>query len=103
MMYALLRTDKANDQLYSIIQYIVEDSGSIDVALKYLDKMEAEIGRLRTTPHMGSYPRYSTLKRQGYRVLIVQRHLVFYKVDEDKRQVIIYAIVDSRQQYLNLI
>ena len=103
MMYEILRTDKANDQLYSIVQYIAEDSGSVDVALNYLDKMETEIGKLKTTPHMGSYPRYSTLKRQGYRVLIVHRHLVFYKVDDDKRQVIIYAILDSRQQYLNLI
>lgn len=103
MMYEILRTDKANDQLYSIIQYIAEDSGSVDIALNYLDKMEAEIGKLRTTPHMDSYPRYSTLKRQGYRVLIVQRHLVFYKVDDGRRQVIVYAIVDSRQQYLNLI
>lgn len=103
MMYEILRTDKANDQLYSIIQYIAEDSGSVDIALNYLDKMEAEIGKLRTTPNMGSYPRYSTLKRQGYRVLIVQRHLVFYKVDDGGQQVIVYAIVDSRQQYLNLI
>ena len=102
-MYALLRTDKANDQLYSIIQYIAEDSGSVDIALNYLDKMEAEIGKLRMTPHTGGYPRYSTLKRQGYRVLIVQRYLVFYKVDDGRQQVIIYAIVDSRQRYLNLI
>ena len=103
MMYEILRTDKANDQLYSIVQYIAEDSGSVDVALNYLDKMEAEISKLRTMPHMGSYPRYSTLKRQGYRVLIVQRHLVFYKVDDGRQQVVVYAIVDSRQQYLNLI
>ena len=37
MMYTILRTDKASDQLYSIIQYIAEDSGSVDVALHYLE------------------------------------------------------------------
>lgn len=103
MKYRILRTDKANDQLYSILQYIAEDSGSIDVALSVLDALEAEIRKLETTPHMGSYPRYSILRKQGYRVLIVQRHLVFYKVNEQRREVAVYAIVDARQNYVNLI
>ena len=103
MKYRILRTDKANDQLYSTLQYIAEDSGSIDVALSVLDALEAEIRKLETTPHMGSYPRYSILRKQGYRVLIVERHLVFYKVDEQRREVVVYAIVDARQNYVNLI
>jgi len=36
-------------------------------------------------------------------VLIVERHLVFYKVNEENRTVIIYAIVDGRREYRNLI
>ena len=103
MKYRILRTDKANDQLYSILQYIAEDSGSVELALKYLDGLEAEIRKLETTPHMGSRPRYSILRKQGYRVLIIRRHLVFYKSDDERQEVIIYAVVDSRQQYLNLI
>ena len=103
MKYRILRTDKANDQLYAIIQYIAEDSGSVDVALKVLDVLEAEIKKLETAPHVGSYPRYSILRKQGYRVLIVQRHLVFYKVDDEKQEVVIYAVVDARRHYVNLI
>ena len=103
MKYAILRTDKANDQLFSIIQYIAEDSGSVDIALNYLEALETEIKKLALTPYMGSLPRYSILRKQGYRVLIVNRHLIFYKVDDGKREVMIYAVVDSRQQYLNLI
>ena len=56
-MYTILRTDKASDQLYSIIQYIAEDSGSVDVALKYLEKLETEIKKLSSTPYVGSHPR----------------------------------------------
>ena len=103
MMYTILRTDKASDQLYSIIQYIAEDSSSVDVALNYPEKLEVEINKLVSTPFIGSYPRYSTLNKQGYRVLIVQRHLVFCKVDEEKKQVMIYAVVDAIQYYVNLI
>lgn len=62
-----------------------------------------EIKKLASKLYIGSYPRYSTLKKQGYCVLSVQRHLVFYKVDEEKKQVMIHAVVDARQHYVNLI
>lgn len=103
MQYKLIRTDKADEQLREIIFYIAEDSGSVEIALNYLDKIESAVNTLREFPYTGSYPRYSILRKQGYRVLIVERHLVFYKVFPEKNEVIIYAIVDGRREYKNLI
>lgn len=103
MEYRINRTDKADEQLREIIFYIMNDSGSVDIALKYLNKMEKSINRLGDFPMSGCIPRYSILKKQGYRVLIVERHLIFYKVDEVKKIVTVYAIVDARQEYKNLI
>lgn len=103
MKYSIIRTDKADEQLREIIFYIADDSGSIDVALNYLDKIEKVINSLEDFPMSGSVPRYSILKKQGFRVLVVERHLVFYKVNEDRKEVIIYAVVDGRREYRNLI
>lgn len=103
MKYSMIRTDKADEQLREIIFYIADDSGSIDVALNYLDKIEKAINSLEDFPMSGSIPRYSILKKQGFRVLNVERHLVFYKVNEDRKEVIIYAVVDGRREYRNLI
>lgn len=102
-MYKILRTDKAEDQLRDIIFYIADDSGDVNVALRYLEKIETAINRLQNFPNSGNVPRYSILKKQGYRVLIVEKHLVFYKVNEENNTVIIYAIVDGRREYKNLI
>lgn len=102
-MYRIARTDKAEDQLREAIFYIAEDSGNVDVALAYLSKIENAINRLQEFPKSGSLPRYSILKKQGYRVLVVERHLVFYRINEVDRLVVIYAIVDGRREYLNLI
>ncbi len=33
----------------------------------------------------------------------MERHLVFYKVNSDAGIITIYAVVDSRQQYKNLL
>ncbi len=103
MKHKILRTDKAEEQLREIIFYIADDSGDINIALGYLDKIETAINRLQEFPESGSVPRYSILKKQGYRVLIVERHLIFYKINETDKLVIIYAIVDGRREYRNLI
>ncbi len=102
-MYKILRTDKAEDQLRDIIYYIADDSGSIDTALGYLDKIEEAINRLQEFPNSGSIPRYSILRKQGYKVAIVGNHLVFYRVNDKEKEVVIYAIVDGRREYKNLI
>lgn len=103
MKYQVIRTEKAENQLRDIILYIAENSGSVDIALEYLDKLENSIMNLENFPYSGVRPRYSILKKQGYLVLIVGKHLVFYKVDDEKKTVIIYAIVDGRREYMNLI
>ena len=103
MTYNIIRTDKLEEQLREIIFYIADDSGSIDIALNYLNKIEKAIKRLEDFPMSGSIPRYSILRKQSYRVLIVERHLVFYKVNERDKIVTIYAIVDGRQEYRNLL
>ncbi len=103
MQYKILRTDKADEQLREIVFYIADDSGSVDIALNYLDKIEKAINHLSDFPLSGSTPRYSILRKQGYRVLIVERHLVFYKVNDEKREVTIYAVVDGRREYKNFL
>lgn len=103
MKYKVIRTDKADEQLREIIFYIADDSGSMDTALNYLDKFGAAISQLEEFPMSGSAPKYSILRKQGYKVLIVERHLVFYKVNESEKIVTIYAVVDGRREYKNLI
>lgn len=74
-----------------------------DTALNDPDKIENAISRLEEFPMSGNEPKYSILRKQGYKALIVERHLVFYKVKESEKIVIIYAIVNGRREYRNLI
>lgn len=103
MNYRIVRTGKADEQIRDIIFYIADDSGSTDIALNYLDKIEKAINRLSNFPESGSIPHNSILCKQGFRVLIVERHMVFYKIDIEKKTVIIYAVVDGRRDYRNLL
>ncbi|WP_347490625.1 type II toxin-antitoxin system RelE/ParE family toxin [Desulfoscipio sp. XC116] len=103
MKYKITRTDKAEEQLGEIIFYIADDSGSVDMAINYLDMIETAINRLKDFPRSGNPPRYSILRKQGYLILIMEKHLVFYKTDDGKKTVTIHAVVDGRREYRNLI
>ena len=102
MKYNIIRTDTADAGIRKIILYVAQNFGK-DAALEKLDKIEKRILELGDDPHIGTEPRYLVLKRQGYRVLILEKDLIFYKIDESNKKVLIYAVVDQRQDYLNII
>ena len=102
MAYQIVRTAKADEQLRDIVLYRAEVAGSVEAALAFLDRLEQKIDRLADFPESGSFPRYGALRARGYRVLIAEKHLVFYKVDKERRMVMVYAMIDGRRDYLNL-
>ena len=103
MAFRILRTDKADAQLRDIVLYRTELTGRAESGLALLDELEAGFNRLSAFPESGSPPRYAALRARGYRVLIVGKILAFYKIDRAAETVTIYAVVDGRRDYMNLI
>lgn len=102
MEYNVIRTDKADELIHRIILYVAEQFGK-EAALEKLDELETSILSLAQNPYIGIKPRYTILRRQGYLVLITMKDLIFYKVNEHDKVVAIYAMVDQRQDYINII
>lgn len=100
--YTLIRTDKADALIHKIILGIAEKF-DVDVALEKLEELEKQIGLLADNPYIGTEPRYMVLRRQGYKVMITEKNLIFYKIDEANKRVTVYAVVDQRQDYLSII
>ena len=102
MKYEVIRTDTADAGIRKIILYVAQNFGNT-VALEKLDEIEKRILDLGADPYIGTEPRYPVLKRQGYKILVLEKDLVFYKIDECNKKVVVYAVVDQRQDYLNII
>ena len=102
MKYGVIRTDTADALIREIILYIAENFGN-SVALKKLDELEEAILSLGDNSYIGTTPKYNVLKRQGYMVLILEKNLVFYKINEEKKRVTVYAVFEQRQNYLDII
>ena len=43
-----------------------------------MDELEGQIMFLADNPYIGADPRYMILRRQGYKVLITEKNLVFF-------------------------
>ena len=102
MSYKIVRTDKFNDQLTDIIMYI-RDTFSKKEAVDYLDYLESIINNLKDFPYVGVVPRYQAIAKQGYRAIICKQNILFYKVKEDSKEIILSIIVSSKRNYINLV
>ena len=92
MKYEVVRTETADAQIRKIVLYIAENFGN-KVALEKLEELEQNILDLAVHPLKGGETHY----------LVLEKNLVFYKINEENKRVIIYAVVDQRQDYLNII
>lgn len=103
MIYRLLQTQRAKDQLIEIALYIAEESGDVDTALRVVDKLEEAMRKLTEMPNRGALPRDATLRKQGHRVVVCEPYLIFYRCDDEAKTVIVTAVLHSRRDYVNLI
>lgn len=79
MKYEVIRTDTADECIRKIILYAAQNFGNT-VALEKLNQIEKQILELEEEPYIGTEPRYRVLKRQGYRVLVLEKDLFFTKL-----------------------
>lgn len=52
---------------------------------------------------MGVIPRYQPIAKQGYRALICKQNIIFYKVNEERNEIVLHIIVPSKKNYLYMI
>ena len=89
----------AQDDLISIFDWIAKDSPGR--ALSFIEKIDQRIGVLSKSPRLGRIPRNIRLREYGYRVLILDSYLVFYKL---RNQVVeIHRIVHASRNLDHLI
>jgi toxin ParE1/3/4 len=66
----------AQRDLIEIFDYIRKDRSGAASGL--MDKFDKSIANLAANPELGVIPKDERLKRLGYRVLVVDKYLIFY-------------------------
>ncbi len=85
----------AEKDLIDIFEYIKKDNPS--AAISQLEKFDKSVSRLALNPFLGVTPKDERLKKLGYRILIVDKYLVFYVVKTETVQ--IRRIIHGARRY----
>ena len=85
----------AQKDVDEIFNYILRDKPS--AALSLLEKFDHSISQLTLNPELGVIPKDDRLKNLGYRMLIIEKYLVFYVVKAQSIQ--IRRIIHGARKY----
>jgi len=93
--YTIRYLSTAQKDLDEIFDYILRDNPS--AALSLLEKFDHSISQLAFNPELGVIPKDDRLKNLGYRMLIIEKYLVFYVVKPQTIQ--IRRIIHGARKY----
>lgn len=101
--YKLEVTAVAKQNYSDIALNIYEQSKSVDVAVKFVRRLQSDIERLRDFPEIGAFPKDRILLAAGYRYLVCGEYLTFYTIDETAKKVYILAIFNAKEDYTRVL
>ena len=74
-------------------------TGSKNGAVRIKDKMNNAVARVATFPYSGVTVPDDKLSKSGYRMVIVEKYLIFYRVFENEHKVVFYRVLNGARNY----
>lgn len=96
--YTVIVLDSAKDDMLNITSHFVM-FGSIQGAKRIREKFAKGREQLSLFPYSAPAIRDPKLERIGIRVLVIENYLMIYKVFDDEKKVLVYRVIDGRQDY----
>lgn len=73
--------------------------GSRKGAVRIKDGISRAAAQLRRFPYSGIAVPDEKLVRSGFRMFVIEKYLMFYKVFDDEKKVIVYRVLDGTRDY----
>ena len=89
----------AEEDLTEIVMYVAADRPS--AALKLADRFDKRLKLLADNASLGNVSHEASLRKLGYRYLVVENYLIFYIVEGET--IYIHRILHGARNYINLL
>ena len=99
--YTIIPTEKFNKELHQQILYITMQF-SKETAIQVKENIQNSISNLMNHPYMGTTPKIRALNDSDFRMLILEKLIIFYTVEKTKT-IYLISILDQRQDYVNIL
>ena len=95
--YKIWFTDEAKAHLRQISLYISDHLKAPQASINVTSDLKEAIFSLRSLPERIPLSRDERLKKCGIRCMVVRKYLIYFRLDESARQVIIRAVIYGRR------
>ncbi|MBQ7671196.1 MAG: type II toxin-antitoxin system RelE/ParE family toxin [Clostridia bacterium] len=102
-MYRILITELAGRDLDAIVEYIAVQLSNPIAAGDLLDEVDKCYSNLRSNPFIYAKSADARLEKAGYRKALIKNYILFFKVFEDEKRVIVYRIIYGARDYQKLL
>lgn len=99
MEYEVRISESAERDIDEILQYMTEKLASHQAVADWAGELEKRYGELSKYPYMFGRSINEALRRIGYRRFMIKNYVVFYRVDDALREVIISRVFYCGQNY----
>lgn len=103
MSYHVKLTDTALKDINDIADYIAFSLKQRDAAKRQVQRIRERISALAEYPERYPHVKDNYLSNKGYRVISLDRYLIFYKVVTDEKLVIITRILYEKRDWKYLL
>ena len=77
--------------------------GSKKGALRIKDKFYKAASQIAAFPYSGVQISDEKLAKSGYRMIVVEKYLMFYRVFEEDKKVIFYRVLNGKRNYPSIL
>ncbi len=97
----ILWTDFAKKELQNNFNYLKVNAG-LTIARNEIRKIVKETSRLKKQPEIGQQEDLLADRKQGFRYIVHQSYKIIYWMNEDKNQIEIIDVFNTRQNPINI-
>ncbi len=101
--YKILVSETYHRDLESIIRYISHNLNAPFTASHLLDEIESTVVSLSAIPHRYGVADDPYLRHKAFRKCHVKNYIIFYKVHEESKTVMIHRIVHAKQNWIDIL
>lgn len=94
-------SDALNDMADIVSAFVM--LGSRQGAIRIKEKFNRAAEQIQTFPYSGVTVPDKKLSESGFRMVIAEAYLMFYKVFEDERKVVFYRVLNGKRNYPALV
>lgn len=101
--YKTIITPDAEEDLFELRNYIADVLLARDTARNYIRTIRKEIGSLSELPARYKPVDDEPWHSRGVRRIIVNNFFVYYRIDEDRKQVFVLNVIYARRDQLRML